>query len=785
MRKVDIVIPVYNAFEFTKKCIETVVSHTDLNINTLLIINDKSSDKQIQPWLDQWASLNSHLNIVVKHNQSNLGFVRTVNIGLKHSQNDVLLLNSDTEVTPRWLEKLQKCAYSKGCIATVTPLSNNATLVSVPDFLVENDIPTDMSVEEYANKVEECSMHLYPELPTANGFCMYIKRDAIENVGYFDEVTFGKGYGEENDFCYRCMELGYRHLLCDDTYIYHKGTQSFNEEKLLLQEKHLKILQKIHPTCFFNTNLFLQKNPLYPIQMNIKYVIESNRKKNILMAVHIYQDPPIGNIGGTTMHVYDLVKNLQTKYNFHILYHSNKSFYLTSYFQNSSITKHLGDFPRYTKLNLYNDSFYNCLDQLIDVLQIDLIHVHHVLNLYLDIFKIAQKKNIPLIYTLHDYYSICPSINLVGKNGKPCHLDSRYDCAKCCLSKFESKKELITIWRNEFYNCMKTAVKLIAPSQTTKDIYLQYYPELNINVIGHGITLRKNKEILNTKRTEDLRYNIAFIGGISDLKGLEYMKGLIQKVKDTNIYIHLYGISSDNLYNIGSNHFIYHGAYNREELVTLLHKDKIQLICLLAIWAETFSYTLSESIYAGIPVVTLDIGAIAERVRKDDLGWVLPYGSSIDKVFETIKSILTDPILGYTEKVNNIRKYTKHAKTTKDMCAEYHSIYHSIIENNNSNKNNECSIEEKLAFFQKTNGSLLFNAEVFNLEQEYQRIKNLVIKGDSPFFIALSEVKKFRDIANHTKFSKKIVYKLIWYRIFYKFIINITFLIKKIKRSKT
>ena len=56
---------------------------------------------------------------------------------------------------------------------------------------------------------------------------MYIKRSVLEGVGYFDEKAFGKGYGEENDFCFRCFDVGYRHLLCDNTYIYHKESQSF------------------------------------------------------------------------------------------------------------------------------------------------------------------------------------------------------------------------------------------------------------------------------------------------------------------------------------------------------------------------------------------------------------------------------------------------------------------------------------------------------------------------------------------------------------------------------
>ena len=322
----DIIIPIYNAFDFTKKCIETVIEHTDLTKHTLLLINDKSTDQRILPLLTLFTTEYPSLNITIINNESNQGFVRTVNIGMQHSSRDVVLLNSDTEVTKNWLPKIQKCAYSKAAIATVTPLSNNATLASVPDFMSENTIPSDFTIEEYAEIVERCSMDLFPEIPTANGFCMYIRREAINNIGLFDEKTFGKGYGEENDFSYRCLQAGYRHLLCDNTYIYHKGTQSFSQEKTELINSHLQILKSRYPSCIENTEAFVQKNPISDIQLNIRYAINSHSKKNVLIVIHDFKEAEKKNIGGTTLHVHDLIKNMKEEFNFHVLYYSDDDF---------------------------------------------------------------------------------------------------------------------------------------------------------------------------------------------------------------------------------------------------------------------------------------------------------------------------------------------------------------------------------------------------------------------------------------------------------------------------
>ena len=211
MKKVDIVVPIYNAYEFTKKCIETIIENTDLKEHNLVLINDKSPDEKILPMLKNFKENYKDLNIIVLENEENCGFVKTVNKGMSFSKNDVILLNSDTEVTKNWINKLRDVAYSKENVATVTPLSNNATLASIPNFLEENNLPSFISLEEYSKAIEECSFNEYPEISTAHGFCMYIKREAIDKVGLFDDITFEKGYGEENDFSYRCINSGFTH----------------------------------------------------------------------------------------------------------------------------------------------------------------------------------------------------------------------------------------------------------------------------------------------------------------------------------------------------------------------------------------------------------------------------------------------------------------------------------------------------------------------------------------------------------------------------------------------
>ncbi len=279
MMGVDIIIPVFNAFDDLQKCIQSIYRYTDLIQNRLILIDDKSIDTRIAPYLDSQVME----NIVVFHNEKNKGFSSSVNLGMKQSdERDIILLNSDTIVTSKWVEKMVQCAYSDSEIGTVTPLSNNATLCSVPNFCKENKLPKNINIDQMAAIVEDCSLKKYPRITVANGFCMYIKREVIKVIGMFDEETFEQGYGEENDFCNRAEQEGYIHVMCDDTYIYHSGTKSFTSKKKKAYIKaHERVLYKRYPEQMRKNEIHCKTNPNEWVGKNIAEHVKiySNRNK--------------------------------------------------------------------------------------------------------------------------------------------------------------------------------------------------------------------------------------------------------------------------------------------------------------------------------------------------------------------------------------------------------------------------------------------------------------------------------------------------------------------------
>lgn len=673
MKKCDIIIPIYNAFECVKSCIDSVIKNTDLKENRLIVIDDKSTDERIQPLLKKYKS--SYKEILVLSNEENLGFVKTVNKGMQQStEHDVLLLNSDTEVTKNWLKKIQKCAYSAENIATVTPLSNNATLASVPKSFEPNDIPSGYTLEDMAELVEECSHNYYPEIPTGHGFCLFIKREVLNKVGYFDDESFGKGYGEENDFCFRCYQYGYRHVLCDNTYILHKESKSFLDSKEELIMDGLKVLEEKYPEYKRKLDVWVVDRPIEYIAQNISLALGNKENHpNILFIIHDWLNIK-ENRGGTSLHAWDLIRNLRNQFNFHVLAPENGVFKVYSYFKDSEIVINYDTLKEeMTDLNYYNSQYKLMLTEIVENYKITYAHIHHMKRHYFDIVDVFKSHNVKYTVTLHDFYSECPFINKLYDSVEYCGNASNEKCNQCILKYYE-RAGSIEFWRECWKKLLTSANQVVVPSIATKNEILEKFSDINIDVIEHGIDIEKTVSNLKLDSKEN---NIAFIGAIGVHKGSKYLNELIEKKMIRNCKVHLFGISDNQ--NLKSNrHFENHGSYIRAELKELLLTNKINLVCLFSTWPETYSYTMTEAIACGIPVISFDMGAIAERIKKYNLGWVIDCKSDSKMIAKNIEKILSN-----NEEYQRIISSINHYKiiSTKEMAKNYEKVY---FKNSNS-----------------------------------------------------------------------------------------------------
>jgi hypothetical protein len=232
----------------------------------VVLVDDASPEEGMRALCAEYkALLNAHL---IAH-EENRGFVVSVNEAMRETSGDVVLLNSDTVVPTAWLSRLKAAADANPKAATVTPFSNNATICSYPHFVLSSPLPCGLSLEVIDGIVREVNHGQVAEIPTAVGFCMYIRRAALQEVGLFDEDAFGRGYGEENEWCCRASAAGWQHLLAADVFVYHEGGVSFGDEGSALQSAAIEILNERYPDYSGVVQRFIENDPLRDLRRNI------------------------------------------------------------------------------------------------------------------------------------------------------------------------------------------------------------------------------------------------------------------------------------------------------------------------------------------------------------------------------------------------------------------------------------------------------------------------------------------------------------------------------------
>ena len=241
-----VAIPVHDAYDDVVRCLDAVLAHTAHDA-AILVLDDGSSDPRLRQLPERFDGV-AHVVLVLRHPE-NRGFVHTANDAfVVAGRRDVVLVNSDVVVGEQWLERLRAAAYSDTRIATATPLTNHGTIVSVPRRNVPSELPPTLTPEAASRAIAAASLRLRPRLPTCIGHCVYVRRQALDLVGGFDDA-FAPGYGEEVDFSQRCIQAGLAHVCADDVFVYHRGGASFGsgEEARTLRDDHERRIAERYP----------------------------------------------------------------------------------------------------------------------------------------------------------------------------------------------------------------------------------------------------------------------------------------------------------------------------------------------------------------------------------------------------------------------------------------------------------------------------------------------------------------------------------------------------------
>ncbi|HEY5075939.1 MAG TPA: glycosyltransferase [Acidimicrobiia bacterium] len=656
---VTVIVPVYRDIDAVTRSLEAVVTHAPgISIPfELLLIDDASPASDVRAYLDRFAARDGPFPVTLLRNTEQLGFIATVNRGLRRAAGDVVVLEADTAVTAGWLDRLAGVASEVADVASVTPLTNRGSICTLPQQIVDafGLATPNPRVDECANFVAVHSLRLLPEIVTGVGFCTYITRRALDTCG---------PPAEEVDICRSATRLGLRHIVDDSTFVYHRGGGSVGQDTRERAPDAARV-------------------SLAGLELAL-----GERRRGRTHILHIMHNEP-GETGGTEKFLNTLMEALEDEYDFSVLSPVQSGFAL------QTRSKTAGGDPLVERFLLpggprpvtqVRDEFAAAaLVMALDMFDYDAVHVHNLIGHSLSPLSVLAQFDGPVLCSVHDLFLACPNFSLLYRNVEPCGIpDDLSVCDRCLETVARSpmpgspridnlSRDYLTDFRNEVRENLASVDHWVFATQSAADTFLRVYePEPSrVRVIEHGSVIRLGRRTPEPDQSliydEPLR--VAFVGLGWAKKGLDAVNELADTFWDTSIEIHHFG----ELKQRASFELHAHGPYDNEFLPELLHRSGVQIVLLPGPYAETFGIVMTEALVAGLPVVGATYGALGERIRATGAGWTID-PMNVDGMRALIARLdrARDEVMRATRRVRRLK-----LETVKDTAPQYAALYDS------------------------------------------------------------------------------------------------------------
>ena len=246
---VDIIVPVYNQSRMTMNCFLSVKIYTTVPYRIIWV--DNGSGESNFRYMKELVELENIPHLIIR-NSENLGFISAINEGLIVSNNDVVLLNNDVIVSPRWLSKMIAISERQEDIGMVGCITNKSAWQHLAYLNKEwkMNYPTYKGdIEKYNEIIEK----LYPKgfkyaTRSLSFFCVFLKRKMIDEVGYLNK-EFDMGFGDDDDYCHRVDMTRHKRVVSLDTFVEHKFRATWvnlytADEIRKIQGKNIELLKK-------------------------------------------------------------------------------------------------------------------------------------------------------------------------------------------------------------------------------------------------------------------------------------------------------------------------------------------------------------------------------------------------------------------------------------------------------------------------------------------------------------------------------------------------------------
>ncbi len=701
----DVIVPVYGAADEFARCLAALLRHTDFARHGLIAVLDgPGQDAQAAALEAARARLGAALRVLV--NDARRGFVGSVNRGMAASTRDVVLLNSDAEVTRGWLDKLRAAAWSAPGIATVTPFCNDATLVSLPEPFEANRLPAGHDADSFAALVERVSTRAYPRLPTGVGVCLYIRRAALDALGLFDE-GFGPGYGEENDFCLRALRAGFVHALDDATFVFHAGHRSFEASRRALLKRAARRLARRHPAYLPTIAAFMREDPLRPLRQRVKDELarESGHRpsatvenppssggfstigaRRVLHVVHGW--PPFAS-GGTELYAAWLAHAQAGCREVAVharLAHAGRADGEALELREGGVRVRLvvNNFRARDPLArnaLRHAALERDVARLLLSFRPDLVHVHHLAGHALGLLGVIARHEVPLVAQLQDWWPACARANLVTAAGAPCDGPALSKCAACLaltrLPPFGLPNLALHAWRRNLARSMlRHADAFVAGSrfvaETWRDWGLLRSGDA-VHVLPYGVPRPSAARPARAAARPPRR---GFVGALMRHKGVHVALAAFRPIAPEEATLDVWGSEvadpgyARELRAAAAPGVAFHGPFDEDQKDARL--AGLDLLVVPSVGLESFGLAAREALARGVPVLCSRRGALTELVGT---GGVLGFApGDADDLRAQILSLSRDP-----GRLDGLRAAIAPVKSVDEHAREIERVYDDVL----------------------------------------------------------------------------------------------------------
>lgn len=630
---ITIIMPVYNAFHLLPEALDRVHAHTDLPWR-LIIIEDGSTDAQVRPFLREWSVMHDQNHpehagrVTVLENAENLGFIRSVNRGFEQAMvwNDpVVLLNSDALVPEGWASRLMHPLLTGQDVATVTPMSNDAEIFTAPVICRRYDLEAGQgdAIDAVARTLNG-DVDL-ADAPTGVGFCMGLSASYLKKLPTLDTI-FGRGYGEEVDWCQRVRGQGGRHLGVSNVFVEHRGGQSFGSDaKLRLVTNNNAIISKRYPDYDAEVQTFIRMDPMRSTRLAL----------GMAWAASLGHEVPVflaHNLGGGADHY--LAHRIATRY-------TDKGL--------PSVVIRVGGSERWqvelitpfgVMAGTTSDLNY-ALNLLAPLTQRRVVYSCGVgdtdpAELPDVLLQLSAYGAHSLDVLFHDFYPISPSYTLLDSDGiyRGTPRPSITQDAAHSLSQAKGSDLSLKNWQDRWAKVITAAQNLIVFSEDSAVHVRRTYTEAADKLVIRPHSLLAAVPHLPPPAPHARRI-VGVLGNIGYNKGAALLGGLAKSLEAQKAGLVIIG-TIDPVYALPPSVPV-HGPYQIEDLPRLAALYGVTDWLIPSVWPETFSYTTHEALASGLPVHAFNIGAQGAAVAKSAHGHTIQFTSD-ENLMDNVKT---------------------------------------------------------------------------------------------------------------------------------------------------